>query len=283
MPHAIWKGHVSFGLVSIPIVLYSSENKSEDISFHQIDKRDQARIKYKRINTETGKEVPWENIGKGYEYDKDQIIPVEEGELQKAAGENAKTIEIESFVDKKNIELLMINKTYYLVPEKAGDKGYVILREALKDSNKVGIAKLIINSREYLGAVAVYENALVVYLLRYANEIQQPSDFSIPEENIAKYKVNKKEIDVAKQLIQSLSVKWNPKQYKDEFKQQMHAWLERKLHHLPMPKMKKRSGLVKSSNVVNFVDLLKKSLREKRPSKNDRTYKIKNQKKIKRR
>lgn len=274
MPHAIWNGSINFGLVNIPVSLYSSENKVESVSFHQIDTRDNARIKYLRINAESGKEVPWEKIGKAYQYDKELLIPVKEGELQNVAGENARTIAIESFVDKKNLDYIMVYKTYYLVPEKAGYKGYVILREALQKSGKMGIAKLIIGTREYLGAVSVLEDALVVYLLRYANEIQSLSDFSLPEHNISKYKVNKKEIEVAKKLIQSMTVKWNAKKYKDEFKQEVHHWLERKLKHLPMPKTKRAGTRVKSTNVVNFVDLLKKSMHSKKSSRNDKSFKV---------
>ncbi len=275
MANAILKGHISFGLVSIPIALYSSEDKTVNISFHQIDKRDKARIKYKRMNVETNKEVPWEEVGRAYEYTKNEIIPVKEGELQKIAGENAKTIAIESFIDKKNLEFIMINKTYYLVPEKKGLKGYIILREALKNTNKIGIAKLLITSKEYLAAVTVYKNALVIYILRYANEIRNLANFSLPEDNINKYKVTNKEISVAEKLIQSMTEKWNPTKYKDEFKIEVEKWLNHKLKHLPLRVMKNRDTAIKSHNVVNFMDLLKKSVKEKTSTKNDRNFKIK--------
>ena len=189
MPRSNWDGYISFGLVTIPITLYTSEDTSQKISFHQLDRRNNARIKYKRVNVETGKEVPWEDVIKGYEYKKDQIFVVEEGELDKVVGENARTIAIESFIDADNIELLNIEKTYYVVPGKKGEKGYVILREALDKSKKVGIAKVIISTKEYLAALATYKNALVLYLLHYPDEIRSLSEFNIPSADLKKYKI----------------------------------------------------------------------------------------------
>ena len=259
MPHAIWKGYISFGLVSIPIILYPSENKSATVSFRQIDKRNGARIKYQRINSETGDEVPWEDVGKGYEYTKDKILMVEEGELKKVVGENARTIAIEEFVDKKNINMIDIERTFYLVPDKNGIKGYVILREALNHTNKVGIAKVIISTKEYLAAVAIFEDAIVLYTLHYPDEIRKPDEFDIPSTDIKKSKVTNKEIEIAKKLIQSMSAKWKPEQYKDEYRLTVQKWVEEKAKRLPTTKMKQR-GEISKGKVVNFMDLLKKSL-----------------------
>lgn len=262
MPRSNWKGSISFGLVSIPIVLFNSENPSEKVSFHQIDKRNKARIKFQRINTETGKEVPWENIIKGYQYDKDTVLPVEEGELTKVAGENARTIAIENFVPNNSIDFLHVNKTYYLVPDKKGQKGYVILREALNKTKKIGIAKVIISTKEYLAAIACYQNALVLYLLRYHNEIRPLSEFDIPSENLKEYKVNTKEIEVASKLINSMSSKWKPQKYKDEYETLVHQWAENKIKHKKPPKMASRSRASEPTDKANFVELLKKSLGE---------------------
>lgn len=277
MPNPIWKGHISFGLVSIPIVLYSAVDASSTVSFRQIDKRNNARIRHQRINMETGKEVPWEDVVRGYEYTKGEIMVVGEGELKKVAGENAKTIAIEEFVDKKNITFLNINKAYYLVPDKKAEKGYVILREALNATNKVGIAKVIISTKEYLAAVTTFEDALVLYTLHYDEELRKVYDFDIPSEELKKYKVSSKEVDVAKQLIQSMSEKWKPEQYHDEYKQAVEKWLKEKIHKRPTKSMKQRGVKVSKSNVVDFVDLLKKSLSENKkssakPAKNDKKF-----------
>jgi DNA end-binding protein Ku len=267
MPRSNWKGVISFGLVSIPIALFSSENTSEKVAFHQIDKRNNARIKYQRVNAETGKEVEWGNIIKGYAYDKETILPVEDDELQQVAGENGRTIAIENFVKKDEIDLIDISKTYYLVPDKKGEKGYVILREALKKSQVMGIAKVIISTKEYLAAVGCYKNALVLYLLRYQENIRPLSEFDTPSDNLKKYKVNAKEISAAQLLIKSMTSKWNPKKYKDEYQAAVHKWAERKIKHKPgivMPQRVEPQGKVKD---VEFIELLRKSLNETKKTK----------------
>lgn len=267
MPRSNWKGFISFGLVSIPIVLFNSKNPSSGVSFRQINKQTGDAIKYKRVDVETEKEVPWEQIGKGYQYSKDVILPVEEGELKKVAGENARTIAIDKFVDKKYINLINVDKTYYLVPDKKGDKGYVILREALNSAGKVGIAKVIISTKDYLAAVSTFENALVLHLLHYDDEIRKLSEFNIPTDNIKTYKVTNKEIEIAKKLIQSMSGKWKPEEYKDEYKEAVEKWVEAKVKKHPEQKMVSRTHARKPTKVINFVDLLKQSLASSKTNK----------------
>lgn len=259
MPKSNWKGIISFGLVSIPIILYPSENKMTKISFHQIDKKDNARIKYQRINTQTGKIVPWEDIARGYEYDKEHSIPVPDKVLKKVAGENARTINIENFIDKKYLNIIAIQNTYYLFPEKKGEKAYVILREALKQSGKMGIAKIIISTKEYLSTILPYGDAIILCLLKYDNEIKKLSEFDLPNKNMSAYKITKKELEVAKQLILSMSTKWNPSHYQDEYQQAIQQWIEKSVKKLPSPTMKSRvPETIKMS--ADLIDLLKKSL-----------------------
>jgi DNA end-binding protein Ku len=263
MPRSNWKGYISFGLVSIPIALYPTEDKAADISFHQIDKRNNARIKYQRLNSVTGKLVEWSDIIKGYEYDKETMIPVPQEVLTKVAGDNARTIAIENFINKKDLDTLTIERSYYLVPEKKGLKGYVILREALESSGKIGIAKVIISTKDYLAAVMPYaDKALVLYLLKYDNEMRKLSELEIPTKDIASYKVNKKEIDIAKKLIDSMTSKWKPQDYVDEYQEAVHQWVEETANKKPhRGAMKARAK--NQTNVVDFVDLLKKSLATK--------------------
>lgn len=260
MPRSNWKGVISFGLVSIPIMLVNSENPAEKISFHQIDKRNNGRIQYKRVNAITGKEVKWDDIVKGYIYNKDITIPVEEGELKKVAGENAHTIAIEGFVKEDSIDFIDINKTYYLIPDKKNEKGYVLLRETLKNEKVIGIAKVIISTKEYIAAVSCYQNALVLYILRYHDEIIPVSDLKIPSDNLKKYKVSPKEITAAGQLVKSMTEKWNPKKYKDEFSEIVHKWAEHKIKHKSAVVMGQRANLSDKTKEVNFIELLKKSL-----------------------
>jgi DNA end-binding protein Ku len=196
-------------------------------------------------------------------------LPIEEGELKRVAGENARTIAIDEFVDKKNIDFIHVEKTYYLVPDKKGEKGYVILREALNATNKIGIAKVIISTKEYLAAVATYEDALVLYLLHYNNEIKKLSAFDVPTSDFQKYKVSKSEIEIAKKLINSMAKKWKPDKYEDEYKKAVEKWVVEKIHHLPESQMRSRLTTAKQTkgNIIDFVDLLKKSLAGKKTAK----------------
>ncbi len=260
MPRSNWKGNISFGLVSIPIVLYNSIDPSSSVAFKQINKKTGDLIKYKRVDVETEKEVPWEQIGKGYQYAKDMLLPVEEGELQRVAGENARTIAIEEFIDKKNIDYINIDHAYYLVPEKKGNKGYVILREALKESGKIGIAKVIISTKEYLAAVMPHDNVLMLYLLHYAEQVRDVDEFNVPGNDLKKYGIKKQEIEIAKKLIASMTEKWKPEKYKDEYKDAVEKWAESKAKHHAGYKMPARSKAKQPTTVVNFVELLKKSL-----------------------
>lgn len=264
MPRSNWKGHISFGLVSIPIILYTIENTKADISFHQIDKRNNARIKFQRINAETGKVVPWEDVTRGYEYDKDTVIPVPDEVLEKVAGENARTIDIQNFINKSDFDILSITKNYYVVPNEKnkGNKGYVILREALKETNKIGIAKVIISTKEYIAAIIPHDEIIVLSLLKYDIEIRKPSEFTLPDKPLNYYKINKKEMDIAKQLIKSMTAKWHPEKYIDEYQASIHKWVDETVHKLPHAKTKTKKQLA-ASNVINFVDLLKKSLANK--------------------
>lgn len=263
MPRSNWKGVISFGLVTIPIVLYPAQNKSADISFHLIDKRDNARIKYQRVNANTGKVVPWTDIIRGYEYDKETTIPVPDEVLKKVAGDRA--IDIETFIDKKDLDILSVENVYYVVPDNKGEKGYVILRDALAEMNKIGIAKVIISTKEYIAALVPHDKALILCLLRYDNEVRKLSEFDLPTKDEKSYKINKKEMEIAKQLIKSMASKWNPKKYEDEYQLAIHKWVEEAVKNLPHAATKKRAKT--ATNVVNFVDLLKKSLASSGKSK----------------
>lgn len=264
MPRSNWKGYISFGLVSIPVVLYTAENTKADISFHQIDKRDNSRIKYQRINVNTGKDVPWDKITRGYEYDEDTLIPVPDSVLAHVAGENSRTIDIQTFINQNELDILSIYKNYYLVPNEKGkgNKGYVILREALKEMHKIAIAKVIISTKEYISAVIPEKNALILCLLKYDNEIRKPSEFDLPDKDLKHYKINQKEIAMAKKLITSMSSKWKPEKYIDEYQSDIHKWVEETVNNLPHKKTKPKKH-ISSANVINFADLLKKSLAEK--------------------
>lgn len=260
MPRANWKGLISFGLVSIPIMLIPLDKKSARISFHQIDKRDNSRIKYQRINENTGKVVPWEQITRGYEYDEDTVIPVPENVIEKVS--NSHSVDIENFIDLKKIDLFMIQNSYYILPDKKAMKGYVILREALKDSHKVGIAKVIISTKEYLCAVIPYEDALILCLLKYDSEVKKLDELDLPDQPLASYKITKTEIDIAKKLISSMSKPWKPEKYVDDYQKTIHEWAEDAINHLPHKTVSKKRQKAAGNN-IDFVALLRKSISAK--------------------
>lgn len=260
MPRYYWKGAISFGLVSIPIMLVPMDKKSATISFHQIDKRDNSRIKYQRINANTGKTVPWEQIARGYEYDKDTIVPVPDEVLNRVAGEH--TIDIENFIERKRLDIFTIENIYYILPDKKAEKGYIILREALMASHRIGIAKVTISTKEYLAAIIPHENALILSLLKYDNEVTKLSELELPAKELKAYKVTNKEIEIAKKLIKSMSKPWNPKKYEDKYQAALHEWVEETANHLPHSQ-KVQKPKKKSDNSADFVALLRKSLTAK--------------------
>lgn len=258
MSRSHWKGVISFGLVTIPVVLHPARNKQADISFHLIDKRDNARIHYQRVNANTNKIVPWGEITRGYEFDKETIIPVPDEVLKKVAGDKSRTIDIETFIDKNDLDMLTIDNVYYLVPDKNGQKAYVILRNSLNESHRIGIAKIVISTKEYLSALIPHDDALILCLLKYDNEMKKPSDFDLPVGSLSTYKVSAKEIEVAKKLIKSMSSKWKPDKFEDEYQKSIHQWVEETVKDIPHKKHKQISR--KTGKNVNFIDLLKKSL-----------------------
>ncbi len=275
MTRPIWKGYITFGLVNIPVTLYSAEKKF-DIQFKLIDSRDKAKIHYMRINEHTGEEVPWRDVAKGYEYEKNNYIVLKEAEIKAIAGEHAKAIDIANFVNKNSLSMLDFERPYYLVPDKKGEKAYVILREVLKDTKKIGISKVVIHTREYLAALIPYENALILNLLRYHQELRKISEFDFPIASLKSYKISDKEMEIAKQLVGSMTTEWKPENYHDNYREALDKYVEAKLHHRIKKGPKNKDSIATAKpNIINFVDLLKKSLdqNQKKKSPHKRKHK----------
>lgn len=227
MCRPIWKGHISFGLVNIPVVLHSVE-KQFDLHFRLLDSRNHVCVRYERVNEEMGEEVPWQDIVKGYEYEEGRYVVLGDDDFQKVALEVNKSVEIENFVDGEQIGYVYFDKPYYLVPDKKGQKGYVFLREVLQRSKKVGIAKVVIRTRQYLAALLPEGNVLVLDLLRFYQEIRDTAKLEIPGPNIKSYIISDKELSLAQQLVDSMSTEWQPKQYHDEYRDAPMKWIEKK-------------------------------------------------------
>jgi len=260
MPSSIWKGHISFGLVSIPIVLHSAE-KRQELRFHLLDSRDQSRIHYERINDTTGKEVPWDKIVKAFEYDKNSYVVLNPEDFKRAAPKATKTIDIKNFVNYSDINFMYFEKPYYLAPDRAGEKGYALLRETLKKTKKVAIAKIVIREREYLAAILPMENALVLNLLRFAQEILPTKEFNIPEGDLKDYHILPNELKMAEALVASMTAKWQPKLYHDDYRDALMKWIEQKtLHHGKTKKAKVTAEEKTPAKTLDFMAALKKSL-----------------------
>lgn len=269
----IWKGQISFGLINIPVELFTAE-KRNDLQFKLLDKRNKAKIKYERVNEETGKEVPWDEVVKAYEIKKKGYIVVSEEELKRAAIENTQTFEIVDFVAREEISTAYYEKPYFLVPTKQAKKGYALLREVLDRSNKVAIGTVVIRTKQYLAALLVDGDALMLNLMRFGDELKSPADFDIPSGSLKNYKISEKEFEMAKQLVDSMSVKWNPKKYHNTYREEVMKYIEKKAKtgKIPLP-AKEEERPEKGAEVIDFMELLKKSLKKDEPKRKTSTRK----------
>src|SRR5213595_552607 len=257
MARAIWKGSISFGLVNIPIALYPATRR-EELKFRLLRKSDLSPVNYKRVAEKDGKEVSWDQIVKGYEYEKGKYVVLKEEDFERVDLEATQTVDIQDFVDQEEIDPMFFYKPYYLEPQKGGDKAYTLLRDALKDSNKVGIAKVVIKTRQYLAGVKPEDGTLVLELMHFADELADPGKLHVPK----KTEVGKREMNMAKSLIDSMSSKWNPEKYRDDYREALMEVSEEKVEaggkeidEKPKPKKQTRK-------VIDLVSVLKKSLEE---------------------
>lgn len=271
MPRAIWSGTLSFGLLNVPIQLMSGERRT-DLSFRMLDSRNKKPIRYERVNADTGEEVPWKDIVKAYEYDKGSYVVLDAQDIKAAAPESHEAVEIEAFVDAGSINPAYYEKPYILVPGKKAEKGYVLLRETLARTGKVGIARVVIRTREYLAAVMPQEKALVMILLRYQQEVVDPADFKLPGEDLEAYRIAPRELEMAEQLIDSMAGEWKPEEYRDEFRERLHKVIEQRLQQqgvVSAPVEEAHLPENATTNVVDFMALLKQSIdkRQRTPAK----------------
>ena len=261
---AIWKGHISFALVTIPISLFSATKRNE-LSFHYLHKKDLSPVSYKRFCDTENSEVPWEEITRGYEYEKDQYVEITDEDLDKADIELTKTIQIQEFVQENEIDPVYFDKPYYLEPQKGGERAYALMRDALAQSKKVGIAKVVLKSREHLAAVKSVGNMLTLQTMRFSHEIVDAGSLNLP----AKAEISKKEMDLANTLIDSMSDKFDPSRYKDDYYDKVLGIIQMKVAGVtPQVPAPKGPGPAK---VVDLMEILKQSLNETKKAKAERT------------
>jgi DNA end-binding protein Ku len=257
MARAIWKGSISFGLVNIPIALYPATRR-EEFKFRLLRKTDLSPVNYKRVAEKDGKEVPWDQIVKGYEYEKGKYVVLKDEDFQRVDVEATQTVDIQDFVELDEIDPIFFYKPYYLEPQKGGDKAYALLRDALKDSKKVGVAKVVIKTREYLAGVKPEDGALVLELMHFADELADTSKLHIPK----KVEIGKREITMAKSLIDSMSSKWNPEKYKDDYREALMEVIEEKVEAGGKEIEEKPKKAPKPTKVIDLISVLQKSLEE---------------------
>ncbi len=255
MPRAIWKGAISFGLVNIPVGLYSAIRPANEIKLRMLRQSDQSPIKYKRVAETDDKEVPWEEIVKGYEFEKGQFVVLTKEDFDKVNVASNQTVDIREFVDLADIDPMFFDQPYFLAPEKGGDKAYALLREALAKSGKVGIAKVVIKTREHLAAVKPLNDALVLELMHFPDELADPEELNLPKVTAAK-----KELAMAEQLIATMSDEWRPEKWKDEYREAMMKLIEEKVAEPGKEPRTSRPAGRKATNVVDLVSVLQESL-----------------------
>ena len=223
-PRSMWKGAISFGLVTIPVSVFpATEEKS--LKFNQLHDEDMGRVRYKRVCEVDGEEVTFEHIVKGYEYEKDHYVVITDDDLDKVPVESSRAIDIVQFVDLDEIDPILFKKSYYLVPDETGAKAYALLRKALSEENKVGIAKVSFRDKEHLAALRFKDDVFVLETMFWPDEIRA-ADF---ETVGAESKVRGQEVEMAKSLIENLTEPWNPDAFKDDYREAMMGIVEKKM------------------------------------------------------
>jgi DNA end-binding protein Ku len=261
MAAAVWKGHISFGLVNIPVTLHSAETR-EELKFKMLDRRNNAKIRYRRVNEVTGEDVPWQEIVKAYPLDKNSVVILEKEDFRRASLEATQTVDIEAFVDKDLIDTVYFEKPYYVVPQKKAEKGYVLLRDVLIKTQKVGIAKVIFGARQYIAALMPAGKALVLEILRYQHELKDPSEFSFPGETPEAYKITPKEVSLAELLVENLSGEWEPQAFKDEYRDALLRYIEEKAKGSISTPAEAEKEIREPGKVIDMMELLKRSVEQ---------------------
>jgi len=279
MARAIWKGAITFGLVNIPVELYPAEDR-KTFKFSMLDKRDFSPVGYKRYSKESGKEVEWGDIVKGYEYEKDQYVVLSDEDFRRANVKATQTIDIRAFVDAGEIPAEFYETPYYLAPGARGEKVYALLRETLRSTGRVAVAEVVIRTTQHLAAVLPGERALMLVTLRYADEIRPASGLDLPAAGLKAAGVTQKEVDLAKRLVDDMTEAFDPAQFKDTYHEDLMARIEEKIRkgqtHEITRENKDEERAPRATNVIDLADLLKQSLGKgaskgrKRPADDER-------------
>ena len=256
MARAMWKGSLAFGLVNIPIELYTA-TRDHRPKFRLLHAKDESPVRYERVCQREGKPVGWEDLVKGYEYEKGQFVVISKDDFKTAALEKTKTIDILDFVDPAEIDERYFETPYYLQPAKGADRSYALLREAIRESGQVGIAKVILRDAQHLAAVEAIGDALVLTMMRFADELADLGDFRFPKAEA----IRPAELKMARQLIDNLASTWNPEKYTDEYRDNLMKVIQAKLKGRK-PRLQERET-PQSADVVDLMARLRASLEGK--------------------
>ena len=259
---ALWKGAISFGLVHIPVALHSATSE-QGLDFDWLDKRTMDPVGYKRINKKTGKEIDKENIVKGIEYEDGHYVVLSQEEIAAAYPKATQTIEIEMFVPATDIPFVYLERPYYVAPTNKGGKVYALLREALLSTERIGIARVVIQTKQHLAALIPSGPALVLNLLRWGDEIRSWENLSFPAEGTKEAGITDKELKMAEQLVTDMSGKWNPEEFRDSFKDEIMKLVHEKvetgdIQTVAEPEESERAG----AQILDLTELLKRSLKK---------------------
>jgi DNA end-binding protein Ku len=253
MARALWKGSIAFGLVNIPVELHTAVRDSRP-RFRMLHAKDQSPIKMERVCARDGKPVAWEELVKGYEYQKGHFVVLTKEDFQHAALEKSRTVDIRNFVKGEEIDDRFFETSYYLTPAKGGERAYALLREAIREAGLVGVATIVLREAQHLAALEVKKDAMVLTLMRYAEELVDTSEFSFP----AAKDVRKPELQMARTLVENLADKWDPSQYTDEYRANLMKIIKAKMKgkeaHLDVPEEPQQA------EVVDLMERLRRSL-----------------------
>ena len=253
MARAIWKGAIAFGLVNIPVELHSAVRDSRP-RFRLLHRKDESPVHYERVCESEGKPVAWEDLVKGYEYEKGQFVVLTKDDFKTAALEKTRTIDVLDFVDPKDVDERYFETPYYLLPGKGAEHAYALLREAIRESGRIGIGKIILREAQHLAAVEVIGDAIVLTMMRFGDELADLADFAFP----AASSLRKPELTMARQLIDHLSAAWDPEKYTDEYRENLMRIIQAKLKGRK-PKLQ-AAEVERQSNVVDLMERLRASL-----------------------
>ena len=263
MARALWKGAIAFGLVHIPVELYPAEERKE-FKFSMLDKRDFSPVGYKRYSKKSGKEVDWNNVVKGYEYEKDQYVVLSDEDFRRANVKASQTIDIEAFVPAGEIPPQYFDTPYYLVPTERGQKVYALLRETLRSTGRAAVAQVVIRTAQHLAVVVPVGKILMLNTLRYDDELRPTKDFALPAEGLKGAHVTSKEVDLAKRLIDDMTESWKASEFKDTYHQDLMRRIKEKIKKGETKEITEaESGegeAPRSAQVIDLAALLKQSL-----------------------